>query len=104
MAYAVTQRTREIGLRMALGAGRRDVVGSLLHQGMLLVAVGSAIGLVGALALSRFIETLLFEVSAVDPLTFVGVVLAIVTVALVATLVPALRASKVDPMIALRYE
>ncbi len=104
IAYAVTQRTREIGLRMALGARRRNIVGTLLQQGMLLVAVGSAVGLVGALALSRSIETLIFEVDSTDPWTYLGVVLVISTVALVATLIPAFRASRVDPMVALRYE
>ena len=104
MAYSVTQRTREIGLRMALGAGRGNIVGTLLRQGMLLVAVGSAVGLAGALALSRSIEALIFEVDPTDPWTFFGVVLVIGAVALVATLIPACRASRVDPMVALRYE
>jgi ABC-type antimicrobial peptide transport system permease subunit len=101
MSYAVSQRTREIGLRMALGAGRRTVLGLVLRQGLSLVAVGVVIGLAGAFAASRMVRTLLFA-SASDPVSFAGASLALIAVAIVASLVPARRASRVDPIVALR--
>jgi len=104
MAYFVTQRTREIGVRIALGAQWRDVLKLILGSGMSLVALGLTIGLAGALALTRLMTTLLFEVSPTDPITFAGVVLSVVFAALLACYVPARRATKVDPLIALRYE
>jgi ABC-type antimicrobial peptide transport system permease subunit len=104
MAYFVTQRTREIGVRIALGAEWRDVLMLILKSGMSLVVLGLAIGLAGALALTRLMSTLLFEVSPSDPLTFLAVVFSVIFAALLACYIPARRATKVDPLIALRYE
>jgi putative ABC transport system permease protein len=104
LAYAVERRTREIGIRMALGAQRGDVVGLVLRYGGLLAATGLGIGLGAALALTRFLETMLFEVSTTDPVTFAAVAALLAAVALLACWIPARRATKVDPMVALRYE
>jgi putative ABC transport system permease protein len=104
MAYFVTQRTREIGVRIALGAQWRDVLKLILKSGMALVTIGLAIGLAGALALTRLMTTLLFEVSPTDPITFGVVALCVILATLLACYIPARRATRVDPLIALRYE
>jgi len=104
MNYAVTQRRREIGLRMALGAQPRDIFKLIVSQGMTLVFVGIAIGMAAALALTRLISSLLYGVNAADPITFAGVPLLLAVVALLAYYLPARRAMKVDPMIALRSD
>jgi putative ABC transport system permease protein len=104
IAYSVAQRTREIGIRIALGARRSDVLGMILKQGAKIALLGIAIGLVAAFGLMRLMASLLFSVSAFDPITFISIALMLAIVALAACYVPARRAMKVDPMLALRYE
>ncbi len=104
ISYSVSQRTHEIGVRMALGARRGDVLRMVLGSGLTLVSIGVAAGLAGALAASRLLTSYLFAVSPSDPATFVGVALVLAAIALLASMAPALRAARVDPMIALREE
>jgi putative ABC transport system permease protein len=102
MSYSVTQRTRELGIRMALGAARSQVLALVVGQGMALALVGVAIGLVAAFAVTRFLSSQLYGVGATDVPTFVGVSGLLIGIALIACLLPAMRATRVDPVTALR--
>ena len=104
LSYIVVQRTLEIGLRIALGAPRRNVLGMILRRGLWLAGVGLAIGILCSLAMTRFVSGLLFGVKPFDPLTFIGVSLVLLFVALVASSAPAYRAANLDPMKTLREQ
>ena len=104
LAYSVAQRTREIGVRIALGATPGNILKMVLWQGLMTVALGTAFGLLGSFLLTRTMRSLLFEVSPNDPLTIVGVALLLTVVAMLASYIPAHRATRVDPIVALRYE
>jgi putative ABC transport system permease protein len=104
ISYSVAQRTHEIGIRMALGAGKTDVLRMILAQGARIAGAGVAIGMVASFGLTRLLAKLLFSVSAADPLTFAAVAILLILVAMLACYIPARRTLRVDPMIALRYE
>ncbi len=104
LSYMVTERRREIGIRMALGAERGSVIGQVLKQGLVLAGIGVAAGLAGAFGLTRLVTSLLFGVQPTDPLTMGAVVATIAVVAAVASMLPAWRASRVDPIVVLRDE
>jgi putative ABC transport system permease protein len=104
ISYVTSQRTHEVGIRMAIGAQRFDVLGMILRQGLALVFIGLAIGLTFSFAATRFLKSLLFQISSIDPVTFGGVSLLLIAVAAFACFVPARRATQVDPLIALRHE
>jgi ABC-type antimicrobial peptide transport system permease subunit len=102
VAFSVSQRTQEIGVRMALGAGRGEVLGMVLREGLRLVGLGLVLGALAAVLLGRLIAGLLFHVETTDPLTFAGMALVLVLIAAAACLIPARRAATVDPLVALR--
>jgi putative ABC transport system permease protein len=104
ISYAITQRTRELGVRLALGAQRRDVLGLVLRRGLVLVACGLGVGIPGSLALTHLLSDFLFGVTPTDPTTFVVVSIFLGAIATLAAYIPALRATRIDPIIALRAQ
>jgi len=104
MSYSVSQRMHELGVRIAVGAEKADILRLILKHGMRMTLAGTALGLLGTLAISRVLTSQLFGVTATDPLTFIGVACLLTLVALVACYIPARRATRVDPLVALRYE
>ncbi len=104
MSYSVNQRTHEFGIRLALGAERRDVLNMVLRNALFLSALGAVVGTAGAFALTRLLAGMLFQVNPADPVTLGAVALFLIVVAIIASTIPAHRATKIDPMIALRYE
>jgi putative ABC transport system permease protein len=104
MSYAVAQRTREVGIRVALGAQRHEVMGLVLRDSVVTTAVGVSLGLAGAAALTRYLDGMLFNLSPLDPVTFAAVAVLFAMVALAASFVPARRATRIDPLVALRAE
>lgn len=104
LSHAVTQRTREIGIRMAIGAGPSQVRAAVLRQSLMLTSTGAVIGLLGAAIVTRYLESMLFELTPLDPSTFFFVAALFLLVALFAAYVPAARASRVDPLVALRHD
>jgi ABC-type antimicrobial peptide transport system permease subunit len=104
ISYLVSERTHEIGIRLALGAKRSEIMRMILRQGLALAIAGAALGVLGALIVSHLMAGLLYRVSPTDPLTFVGVTFVLTAVALAASYIPAMRAMRVDPLVALRYE
>jgi putative ABC transport system permease protein len=104
ISYVTSQRTHEVGIRMAIGAQRSDVLRLVLRQGLTLVAIGLGIGLAFSFAATRFLSSLLFQISSIDPMTFGGVSALLISVAAFACYLPARRATQVDPLIALRHE
>ena len=104
MAYSVTQRTKEIGVRVALGAAARDVLGLILRDGIRLVGIGLSCGLAAAAIVTRYMRDLLFGLTPLDPATFAAVALFVAAIAVLASYVPARRAASVDPLVALRHE
>jgi putative ABC transport system permease protein len=104
LSYTVAQRTREIGVRMALGATQSNVIRDVLSQGLLLTGIGIVVGLIGAFSASRVVQSLLYGIGPNDAITFTAVALILAVVAIAASYIPARRASRVDPMVALRYE
>jgi len=104
ITYSVTQRTHEIGVRMALGAKHKDILRLVLGQGMVLAGLGVGLGIAGALALTRLLESYLYRVRPTDPIAFISTAFLLVVVAMLASYIPARRAMKVDPLIALRNE